>query len=74
MSFLSRHLQRFWGASGYFWQAQWERLLSTFEGKEWLLYILGEIPRPPALRVWVHGYSLILFLLFSTLGLLSLFL
>uniref|UniRef100_A0A8C0CCF0 Fatty acid hydroxylase domain containing 2 n=1 Tax=Balaenoptera musculus TaxID=9771 RepID=A0A8C0CCF0_BALMU len=35
------HLQRFWGASGYFWQAQWERLLSTFEGKEWLLYILG---------------------------------
>uniref|UniRef100_A0A8C0AAG5 Uncharacterized protein n=1 Tax=Bos mutus grunniens TaxID=30521 RepID=A0A8C0AAG5_BOSMU len=35
------YLQRFWGASCYFWQAQWERLLSTFEGKEWLLYILG---------------------------------
>ncbi|OWK12071.1 hypothetical protein Celaphus_00003790, partial [Cervus elaphus hippelaphus] len=35
------HFQRFWGVSGYFWQAQWERLLSTFEGKEWLLYILA---------------------------------
>uniref|UniRef100_A0A8C2XWM3 Uncharacterized protein n=1 Tax=Capra hircus TaxID=9925 RepID=A0A8C2XWM3_CAPHI len=35
------HFQRFWGASSYFWQAQWERLLSTFEGKEWLLYVLG---------------------------------
>uniref|UniRef100_H0XG30 Fatty acid hydroxylase domain containing 2 n=1 Tax=Otolemur garnettii TaxID=30611 RepID=H0XG30_OTOGA len=33
------HLQRFWGASGYFWQAQWERLLSTYEGKEWILFI-----------------------------------
>ncbi|KAK2494063.1 hypothetical protein MC885_020608 [Smutsia gigantea] len=41
---------RFWGASGYFWQAQWARLLSTFEGKEWILYAIGEVPRPPALR------------------------
>uniref|UniRef100_A0A2K5D0M2 Fatty acid hydroxylase domain containing 2 n=1 Tax=Aotus nancymaae TaxID=37293 RepID=A0A2K5D0M2_AOTNA len=35
------HLQRFWGASGYFWQAQWERLLTTFEGKEWILFFIG---------------------------------
>uniref|UniRef100_A0A2K6V6Z1 Fatty acid hydroxylase domain containing 2 n=1 Tax=Saimiri boliviensis boliviensis TaxID=39432 RepID=A0A2K6V6Z1_SAIBB len=34
------HLQRFWGASGYFWQAQWERLLTTFEGKEWILFFI----------------------------------
>uniref|UniRef100_A0A8D1LPC8 Fatty acid hydroxylase domain containing 2 n=1 Tax=Sus scrofa TaxID=9823 RepID=A0A8D1LPC8_PIG len=40
------HLQRFWGASGYFWQAQWERLLSTFEGKEWTLFILGATQVP----------------------------
>ena len=51
MNFFLRHLQRFWGASGYFWQAQWERLLSTFEGKEWTLFILGESPRPLVLRV-----------------------
>lgn len=42
--FLPRHLQRFWGASGHFWQAQWERLLLTFEGKEWFLFTLGEVP------------------------------
>lgn len=23
----SRHLQRFWGASGDFWQAQWDKIL-----------------------------------------------
>uniref|UniRef100_G3T2W7 Fatty acid hydroxylase domain containing 2 n=1 Tax=Loxodonta africana TaxID=9785 RepID=G3T2W7_LOXAF len=42
------HLQRFWGASGFFWQAQWERLLSTFEGKEWILFFiaLGAIQVP----------------------------
>ncbi|XP_031208192.1 fatty acid hydroxylase domain-containing protein 2 [Mastomys coucha] len=37
------HLQRFWGASGYFWQTHWEKLLSTFEGNEWILYIIGEV-------------------------------
>ncbi|XP_059126593.1 fatty acid hydroxylase domain-containing protein 2 isoform X2 [Peromyscus eremicus] len=35
------HLQRFWGASGYFWQTQWEKLLSTFEGNEWMLFLIG---------------------------------
>lgn len=40
--FLPRHLQRFWGASGHFWQTQWEVLLSAFEGKEWMLYLLGK--------------------------------
>ena len=57
MFFLPRHLQRFWGASGYFWQAQWERLLFTFEGKEWILYILSEPPRPLALRGGAHDCS-----------------
>nr|KAF6479937.1 fatty acid hydroxylase domain containing 2 [Molossus molossus] len=35
------HLQRFWGASGCFWQAQWERLLFMFEGKQWILFVTG---------------------------------
>lgn len=48
------HLQRFWGASGYFWQTQWERLLSEFEGKEWLLFTLGATG-VPALVFWVFS-------------------
>ncbi|XP_073913165.1 fatty acid hydroxylase domain-containing protein 2 isoform X1 [Castor canadensis] len=48
------HLQRFWGASGYFWQAQWERLLSTFEGKEWILFIIGAA-QVPGLLFWAFN-------------------
>uniref|UniRef100_A0A667H9S6 Fatty acid hydroxylase domain containing 2 n=1 Tax=Lynx canadensis TaxID=61383 RepID=A0A667H9S6_LYNCA len=44
-------LQRFWDASGCFQQAQWERLLSTFEGKEWILYIIATI-LVPGLFFW----------------------
>jgi len=36
-----RHLQRFWGASGDFWQAQWDRLLD----------VIGEDP----FTFWVYG-------------------
>lgn len=41
MSFLepfdlpARHLQRFWGASGDFWQSQWDKFLDI-TGKLWL--------------------------------------
>nr|XP_048293714.1 fatty acid hydroxylase domain-containing protein 2 isoform X2 [Myodes glareolus] len=45
------HLQRFWGASGYFWQTQWEKLLSTFEGNEWILFFIGAA-LVPALCFW----------------------
>ncbi|KAM9253963.1 fatty acid hydroxylase domain-containing protein 2 isoform 1-T1 [Dugong dugon] len=45
------HLQRFWGASGFFWQGQWERLLSTFEGKEWILFTIGAT-QVPVLFFW----------------------
>ncbi|XP_040129022.1 fatty acid hydroxylase domain-containing protein 2 isoform X3 [Ictidomys tridecemlineatus] len=48
------HLQRFWGASGYFWQAQWERLLSTFEGKELILFIVGTT-QVPCLLFWAFN-------------------
>lgn len=39
--FLNRHLQRFWGASGDFWQAGWDRILDT----------VGEDP----VTFWVYG-------------------
>ncbi|XP_030066989.1 fatty acid hydroxylase domain-containing protein 2-like isoform X2 [Microcaecilia unicolor] len=35
------HLQRFWGASGDFWQAQWGKLHHYFGGNEWELFFLG---------------------------------
>lgn len=28
VSHLNRHLQSFWGASGDFWQAQWDKFIS----------------------------------------------
>nr|XP_045362666.1 fatty acid hydroxylase domain-containing protein 2 isoform X3 [Camelus bactrianus] len=58
------HIQRFWGASGCFWQAQWERLLSTCEGQEWILYILGAI-QVPFLVYWSFSG---LFLVVDTTG------
>ncbi|KAF6081120.1 fatty acid hydroxylase domain containing 2 [Phyllostomus discolor] len=53
------HLQRFWGASGHFWQAQWERLLFAFEGKEWILYMLS-ITHVPLIFFWgLNGLLLV---------------
>lgn len=63
--FSLRHLQRFWGASGHFWQAQWERLLLTFEGKEWILFVTGELPRELGVTTLVPFPKV----LFFTLGL-----
>ncbi|ELV12310.1 fatty acid hydroxylase domain-containing protein 2 isoform X2 [Tupaia chinensis] len=53
------HLQRFWGASGYFWQAKWERLLSTFEGKEWILFVIGTTSVPFLLFWAFNGLLLV---------------
>ncbi|XP_004696805.1 fatty acid hydroxylase domain-containing protein 2 [Echinops telfairi] len=52
------HLQKFWGASGCFWQTQWEKLLSTFEGKEWLLYVIGAT-QVPNLLFWSFNVLLL---------------
>ncbi|XP_023015951.1 fatty acid hydroxylase domain-containing protein 2 isoform X2 [Leptinotarsa decemlineata] len=41
------HCQRFWGASGDFWQAQWDKILDT----------IGEDPY----NLWVYGTFLITF-------------
>lgn len=36
-----RHLQRFWGASGDFWQSQWDKILDTFGEDPYYLFIYG---------------------------------
>ncbi|XP_071452437.1 fatty acid hydroxylase domain-containing protein 2 isoform X2 [Hetaerina americana] len=38
---LTWHLQRFWGASGDFWQAQWDKLLDTIGEDYVTIYVFG---------------------------------
>lgn len=38
----SRHLQRFWGASGDFWQNLWTKLYLAFEGHDAALFYFGK--------------------------------
>lgn len=40
-AFSSRHLQRFWGASGDFWQDLWTKLYVVFEGHDAALFYFG---------------------------------
>lgn len=42
------HLQRFWGASGDFWQTQWTKLHLLFGGNEWALFFMGSMIVPTA--------------------------
>lgn len=37
-----RHLQRFWGASGDFWQDLWTKLYVKFEGHDAALFYFGK--------------------------------
>lgn len=37
-----RHLQRFWGASGNFWQNLWTKLYVMFEGHNEALFYMGK--------------------------------
>ncbi|CAN9501152.1 unnamed protein product [Ophioblennius macclurei] len=43
---LTWHLQRFWGASGDFWQNLWTKLYVAFEGHEEALFYLGTMLAP----------------------------
>ncbi|KAL6098289.1 faxdc2 [Pungitius sinensis] len=43
---LTWHLQRFWGASGDFWQDLWTKLHVTFEGHHTALFYLGTMLVP----------------------------
>lgn len=38
-----RHLQRFWGASGDFWQDLWTKLYVAYEGHDQALFYLGKV-------------------------------
>ncbi|XP_053318941.1 fatty acid hydroxylase domain-containing protein 2 [Spea bombifrons] len=51
---LTWHLQRFWGASGDFWQSQWERLYSYYNGNELALFCLGSMVIP-SLSFWMYN-------------------
>ncbi|XP_070839035.1 fatty acid hydroxylase domain-containing protein 2 [Chaetodon trifascialis] len=56
---LTWHLQRFWGASGDFWQNLWMKLLVTFEGHETVLFYLGTM-LVPTLVFWLANALLLL--------------
>ncbi|KAM4545068.1 fatty acid hydroxylase domain-containing protein 2 [Odontesthes bonariensis] len=43
---LTWHLQRFWGASGDFWQNLWTKLYVAFEGHDAALFFLGTMLAP----------------------------
>jgi sterol desaturase/sphingolipid hydroxylase (fatty acid hydroxylase superfamily) len=51
---LTWHLQRFWGASGDFWQSQWEKIIHLFGGDEFYLTFLGSF-LVPFLVYWCVG-------------------
>ncbi|KAF7670372.1 hypothetical protein LDENG_00228400 [Lucifuga dentata] len=61
---LTWHLQRFWGASGDFWQNLWTKLYLMFEGHHAALFFLGTM-LVPALT---FGVSNALLLLVDTTG------
>lgn len=52
--FSLRHCQRFWGASGDFWQSQWDRFLNT----------VGEDP----FNLWVYGTTILTFCVYWMFG------
>ncbi|MEE6478308.1 hypothetical protein FKM82_011812 [Ascaphus truei] len=53
------HLQRFWGASGDFWQAHWGKVYDLFGGNELVLFSLGTM-MIPSLSFWVYNAVLML--------------
>ncbi|KAH0629874.1 hypothetical protein JD844_012325, partial [Phrynosoma platyrhinos] len=53
------HLQRFWGASGFFWQTQWETLYHLLGGSEWAIFILGPVLTPTFVFAGFNGILLI---------------
>ncbi|XP_066572573.1 fatty acid hydroxylase domain-containing protein 2 [Amia ocellicauda] len=48
------HLQRFWGASGDFWQTQWTKLHIAFSDNDWALFFLGTMI-VPTLSFWLFN-------------------
>jgi len=56
---LTWHLQRFWGASGDFWQDQWTKLYVMYEGREAALFFSGTMT-VPFVAFWVTNGLLLL--------------
>ncbi|XP_004076095.1 fatty acid hydroxylase domain-containing protein 2 [Oryzias latipes] len=53
------HLQKFWGASGDFWQNLWTKLYLAFEGHEAALFFMGTM-FAPTVAFWVSNGLLLL--------------
>ncbi|XP_067012741.1 fatty acid hydroxylase domain-containing protein 2 isoform X2 [Anabrus simplex] len=51
---LTWHLQRFWGASGDFWQALWDRVLDTFGENPLAFWVFGTTVLT-AMVYWIFG-------------------
>ncbi|XP_061755081.1 fatty acid hydroxylase domain-containing protein 2 isoform X2 [Nerophis ophidion] len=60
---LTWHLQRFWGASGDFWQNLWSKLSATFEGHNEALFYMGTM-LVPTVVFW--GFNALLLLVDTT--------
>ncbi|KAM9331779.1 fatty acid hydroxylase domain-containing protein 2 [Pholidichthys leucotaenia] len=56
---LTWHLQRFWGASGDFWQKLWTKLYLAFEGYDAALFFLGTM-LAPTVAFWGSNALLLL--------------
>ncbi|KAG7232123.1 hypothetical protein INR49_009527 [Caranx melampygus] len=56
---VDRHLQRFWGASGDFWQNQWTKAYQAFEGHDAALFYFGTMFFP-TLTFWATNALLLL--------------
>lgn len=54
------HLQKFWGASGDFWQAQWGKLHYLFGGNELALFCFGTL-LIPTIVFWAFNIILMVF-------------
>uniref|UniRef100_A0A1B0ESI0 Putative fatty acid hydroxylase domain-containing protein 2 isoform x2 n=1 Tax=Lutzomyia longipalpis TaxID=7200 RepID=A0A1B0ESI0_LUTLO len=48
----ARHLQRFWGASGDFWQSQWDKFLDITGEDDFTLWVIGST----ALTIFVYWF------------------
>ncbi|XP_016315789.1 fatty acid hydroxylase domain-containing protein 2-like [Sinocyclocheilus anshuiensis] len=55
------HLQRFWGASGDFWQTQWTKLHQALGGNEAALFFIGTVSRQVDAAQLRHAVKTVLF-------------
>ncbi|XP_014865769.1 PREDICTED: fatty acid hydroxylase domain-containing protein 2 [Poecilia mexicana] len=56
---LTWHLQRFWGASGDFWQKLWTQVYLLFEGHDAALFFVGTMLAPTSVFWMLNGLLLL---------------